>query len=174
MVEQQIMDFDAGDIEIPMFLEEGTCTVTDDIDSRFGTDSNWVFSARLRKGDIVVLHTVDRTVIGAGTGVTEIFGKIIDTPRFNGPRPVSTQTTGNYDRRIATVRVFGSGVYPVELEAINTAVAIGQSVKVGASTVGKFDLFHATNKNNTRAIQVGGASSGAKIGIVFGFYGSLI
>ena len=41
MVEQKIMDFDAGDIEIPMFLEEGTCTVTDDIDSRFGTDSNW-------------------------------------------------------------------------------------------------------------------------------------
>lgn len=174
MVEQKIMDFDAGDIEIPMFLEEGTCTVTDDVDGRFGTDSNWVFSARLKKGDIVVLHTVDRTVIGAGTGVTEVFGKIIDTPHWVGPRPTATATTGNYNRRIATVRVFGSGVYPVELEAANSAVAINQSVKVGATTVGKFDLYHATNKNNTRAVQAGGASSGAKIGVVFGFYGSLV
>ena len=169
----QLLDYDAGDIEIPMFLEEGTCTVATGVQLEAGTGLTWTFASEIKKGDIVVLHTTDRTVKQSSTGATEVFGRVIDTPRWVGPRPTTTSTTGTYNRRIATVRVFGSGVYQVELEAANTAISVGLSVKVGASTVGKFDLYHASNLNNTRVIQAATGSSGGKIGVVFGFYGNL-
>lgn len=169
----EILDYDAGDIEIPMFLEEGTCTVTDNVQGPNGTLTTYTFESELKKGDTVILHTTDKTVKAPSAGATELFGKIIDTPRWVGNKPTSTKTTGNYQRRVATIRIFGSGVYPVDVEAANSAIAVGKSIKPGASTIGKYDLYHATNLNNTRAIQAAGASSGAKIGVVFGFYGNL-
>lgn len=171
----ELPDFEPGTTNIPFFLEEGDLTVdTDDIHDN-GEGNGYSFSARIRKGDTVVLYTsADRTASKGAAGITEVLGEVIDRPRWVGNKPTSSQSSGNYPRRVATVKVKGSAVQSVPLEAANTAIAVGQSVKPGATTAGKYDLYHATNKNNTRAIQSAGASSGGKIGVIFGFYGNLI
>lgn len=169
-----IPNFEPGAIDIPMFLEEGNLTVETDGIHDVGEGNQYTFSARLRKGDVVVLSTADLTAAKAAAGVTEILGVIIDRPAWVGTKPTASASSGNYQRRIATVRVYGAGVYPVKLEAANTAITVGKSVKPGATTAGRFDLYHATNLNNTRAIQAAGASSGAEIAVIFGFYGNLV
>lgn len=168
-----ILDFNPGDVEIPMFLEEGNLTVTTDDIQEGGEGAGYSFVSRLRKGDKVILHTTDRTVKAPSAGATELFGEIIDNPKWVGSKPTESKTSGNYQRRVATVRIYGSGVYSVDLEATNSAVTIGKSVKPGASTVNKFDLYHASNLNTTRAIQAALQNTGAKIAVVFGFYGNL-
>lgn len=174
MAAQEILDYEPGDIDIPMFIEEGDLTVSTDGIHDFGEGNQYTFTARAKKGDTVVLHTTDRTAKKAAAGVTEVFGEIISRPQWVGMKPTASASSGGYQRRVATVRVKGAAVYPVDLEAANTAVAVGQSVKPGATTSGKYDLYHATNKNNTRAIQGADVNSGAKISVVFGFYGNLV
>lgn len=170
----EILDYNPGDIEIPMFLEEGNLTVTTDDIHEAGTGMGWSLASRIRKGDYVVIYaSADRTVQKAGAGVTELLGRVIDEPAWVGNRPTTSQTSGNFQRRVATVRILGAAVFPVELEATNSAITVGKSIKPGATTASKFDLYHATNLNNTRVLQAAASSSGAKIAVVFGFTGNL-
>ena len=175
-----IPDFEPGVRDIPMALDEGTLTVITDGIGEGGEGSQYTFSARLRKGDYVVLSTKDLTATKPSAGATELLGKIIDRPQWAGstPRPQGsyegvTYADGTYQPRIATIRVFGTSVEKVDLDAANSAIVPGQSVKTHATDLNKFDLYNATTKNNTRAIQNAAADSGLKIGVIFGFFGNL-
>ncbi len=130
-----------------------------------------VFSAPIHDGDWVKL-VGDRLIAPCAASDPETIGQVVGTPSYwNTNQPTADATWGHYEPRRVTVECMCKGIRTVQLEPANTAVTYGQMVKFGATTAQRFDK--ATVENGTRVIVGAGASSGAKIPVMFGFYGLL-
>jgi len=160
-----------GDLgrKLPFKCNEGNMTIQ--TGSPVGGDVKVpVFANPLEDGDWVTL-TDDNEVTKATKDSTELIGQVVGTPQWKGRQPTASATWGNYEPRRVTVDLLGKAVRTVQLEAANTAVAAGESIKIGATTAQRFDKASALN--TTRALVGAGASSGAKIPVIFGFIGDL-
>lgn len=156
-------------VQLPFKCNEGNITMTKG--STVGGDIDVpVFANPLAEGDWVVL-SADNTITKATKDSTELLGQVVGTPQWVGKQPTVSKTWGNYEPRRVTVDTFGQAVRTVTLEAANTVIAAGESVKIGATTAQRFDK--ASGLNTTRALVGAGASSGAKIPVLFGFIGDL-
>jgi hypothetical protein len=130
-----------------------------------------VFASPIADGDWVKL-TGDRLISKCAATDPETIGQVVGTPSWwNTKQPTANKTWGNYEPRRVTVECMCKAIRTVQLEAANTEVTYGMMVKLGATTAQRFDK--ATVENYTRVIVSGGASSGAKIPVMFGFYGNL-
>ena len=154
-------------IEIGMYLEEGDISVVEDAEADFGQKTVKTFESPLKKGDYVALDTTqDLTVKIAGTG-DEVIGELIDSPRWNGDRPLGGAEAGDYTKRIATVRLYGNYVTELPLSEDNTAIAVGDSVALESANT--FDK--TSTANNTRALKAVDALAGGSVPVIMGFYG---
>jgi hypothetical protein len=128
-----------------------------------------VFTNPIKAGDWVKL-VGDNLYEKCGAGDSPI-GRAVGTPQWKGKQPTADATWGNYEPRRVAIELMGTAVKTVTLEAANTEITAGKSVKVGATTAQRYDLFHAANLNNTRALVGAAANSAAEIPVLFGFYG---
>ncbi len=129
-----------------------------------------IFASPIADGDWVKLVD-DREIEACEATDPETIGQAVGTPTFYGKQPTADKTWGNYEPRRVTVECMCKAIRTVQLEALNTKVDAGEMVTFGGTTDQRFDK--ATVENGTRAIVGGGASSGAKIPVMFGFYGLL-
>jgi len=96
-----------------------------------------------------------------------IHGYAYNDPEFD-IEPTANANDGYYKRRKFSVELRGKVVETVKLEAANSAVAVGNYIKPGATTANTYDKD--TNATTAIALQPATASSGAKIDVLFGFY----
>lgn len=129
-----------------------------------------VFQYPFEVGDWVKL-TGNQTVSKCAKGDPETIGQVYAYPQWKGPEPTTSKTWGDYEPQVVSIDTMAIAVRTVQLEAANTAISVGHCVKFGASTDQTFDK--ATVENGTRALVAAGGSSGAKIPVLFGFYGLL-
>lgn len=129
-----------------------------------------VFTNPLEPGDWVKLSD-DWEVEKCVATDTETIGQVYNEPEWKGRQPTEDAVWGEYEPRVVTIDCMGIAVRTVTLEAANSAISVGNKVKLGATTAQTFDK--ATTENGTRALVAAGASSGAKIPVLFGFYGLL-
>lgn len=146
----QIEQYNPFETDIYFYCEEGTAT------KYKGTDGEevLVMSDEVHKGDYVALDTADKTVKVAGAGDT-VIGQVIDNPIWRKDRPNSTSTTGNYNKRICTVRLFGYYVHNVKLTDENKAVSVGDTIGYVGDNVFDKDA-------DGKAIALVSASAGSK------------
>lgn len=161
----KIRDQNPYEINLPFFVEEGNYTVMESVQGIAGNDTVGVFSAPVHKGDYVTFGTDDWTVKPAGEN-DKIIGQIIDHPTFYGDRPNESATSGNYNRRIATVQLWGDFVHALQLKDENKAVAVGDAVGYVGDNV-----FDKANSGNTIALESAKAGAGTKIPVLFGYRG---
>lgn len=164
----EILEYNPGDVEISMFLEEGNLTVERDSIQDSGTGVAYNFTQRIRKGDFVKLvASGDKTVELIDDNDLEVIGQVLDHPQWSGNKPELSANSGTYPKRIATIRVFGSGIYSVPLEANNNLV-----LTAGDSVVPADNQYFtkSTGVNNTRVLQ---SRNTGKVAVVFGYYGDL-
>lgn len=101
----------------------------------------------------------------------ECIGQVVGTPKFQGQQPTVAANWGSYEPRRVDVELMGTAVRTVTLEALNTAISVGNCVKFGGTTAQTYDK--ATVENGTRALVAALQHTGAKIPVLFGFYGLL-
>ena len=107
----------------------------------------------------------NKTVKKAGENDT-VIGQVITNPKYDGTRPQQASSSGNYNMRICTVRLFGYYVHNVKLTADNSAVSVGGAVGyVGGNE------FDKVNSGNAIALISATALSGAKIPVLMGLLG---
>lgn len=128
------------------------------------------FANPIEDGDWVKL-TADWEITKCAASDTEVLGQVIGRPEFEGQQPTASKTWGNYDPRVVDVDCMAQAVRSVELEATNTEITIGNSVKPGTTTAQKFDKDATANM--TKALAAAAGSSGATIPVLFGYYGAL-
>ena len=161
----KIQNYDPYEIDIKFDVEEGDVTVKTGF-ADFGKDDVFFFSKEIKKGDYVALDTTSMTVKKA-TKADKIIGQVIDEPAFKGDRPKEDTTSGNYTRRVATVRLWGDYAHSVQLKAENKAIAMGDSVAYEGDNV--FDK--ATTANTTIALETAEALKAPKVLVLFGYRG---
>ncbi len=174
MVMMEKLDFNPGEIEIPIYLNEGDLTVDNDAELANGTDTSWNFdpAKKIHKHDKVVIDITNNQMCKKATGgETELLGEIIDNPKWNGTRPPRSANFGDYKPRVATVRLYGSFVKSEALAPSNGAIYPGQSIKPG-SLANTVDLYDDTNKNNTRTLSAAVSNAGGNVIVIYGFYGN--
>lgn len=145
-------------------LNEGNVTM-ETVSGVGGDITKPKYASRLVKGDYVKMSG-DMTVTKCSAGDTPI-GIITSNPR-TVKEPTANASWGSYTPRRASVELFGDKVKTVPLEAANSAVSVGDPIKVGATTYGKFDKGTSSNKTAI-ALEAATASSGAKIAVLFGY-----
>ena len=147
----QIENYKPFETDIWFYAEEGTAT------KYKGTDSEevLVMSAEVKKGDYVTLDTADKT-IKVATKSDDIIGQVIDNPDWRKDRPNQTSVSGEYNKRICTVRVFGYYIHNVKLKAENAAIAVGDRVGYEGNNV--FDK----DNTNGKAIALVSAKAGSE------------
>ena len=147
----QIENYKPFETDIWFYAEEGTAT------KYTGTDGEevLVMSAEVKKGDYVTLDTADKTIKKAAKADT-IIGQVIDNPIWRKDRPNATSSTGTYNKRICTVRVFGYYIHNVKLKAENSAIAVGDRVGYEGNNV--FDK----DNSNGKAIALVSATAGSE------------
>lgn len=147
----QIENYKPFETDIFFYCEEGTAT------KYTGTDGEevLVMSAEVHKGDYVTLDTADKTIKKAAKADT-IIGQVIDNPIWRKDRPNQTSSTGTYNKRICTVRVFGYYIHNVKLKAENSAIAVGDRVGYEGNNV--FDK----DNSNGKAIALVSAKAGSE------------
>ena len=147
----QIEQYKPFETDIWFYAEEGTAT------KYTGTDGEevLVMSAEVKKGDYVTLDTADKTIKKAAKADT-IIGQVIDNPIWRKDRPNQTSSTGTYNKRICTVRVFGYYIHNVKLKAENSAIAVGDRVGYEGNNV--FDK----DNSNGKAIALVSAKAGSE------------
>ena len=147
----QIENYKPFETDIWFYAEEGTAT------KYTGTDGEevLVMSAEVKKGDYVTLDTADKTIKKAAKADT-IIGQVIDNPIWRKDRPNATSSSGSYNKRICTVRVFGYYVHNVKLKAENSAIAVGDRVGYEGNNV--FDK----DNSNGKAIALVSATAGSE------------
>jgi len=80
--------------------------------------------------------------------------------------PTADAADGAYPRRYCALEFVGRKILTVPLEAANSAVTYGDYIKIGATTVGKYDK--GTSSNGVAiALESATASSGAEIAVLF-------
>lgn len=161
----KIRDQNPYEIQLPFFVEEGNYTVMESVQGIAGNDEVGVFSAPVHKGDFVKLTSEDQ-VVAPATANDKIIGQVIDHPQFYGNRPNETSTSGSYNRRIATVQLWGDFVHALQLKAENKAVAVGDAVEYVGNNV-----FDKANSGNTIALESAKAGEESKIAVLFGYRG---
>ena len=147
----QIENYKPFETDIWFYAEEGTAT------KYKGTDGEevLVMSDEVHKGDYVALDTsADKTIKVAGED-DDIIGQVIDNPIWRKDRPNETSATGEYNKRICTVRIFGYYVHNVHLAEENSAVAVGDTV--GYVGDNRFD-----KDANAKAIALQSAKAGSE------------
>ena len=146
-----IENYKPFETDIWFYAEEGTAT------KYKGTDGEevLVMSDEVHKGDYVTLDTADKTIKVAGEN-DDVIGQVIDNPAWRKDRPNQTSTTGTYNKRICTVRLFGYYVHNVELKAENSAVAVGDTIAYKGNNV--FDK----DNTNGKAIALVSAKAGSQ------------
>lgn len=162
----KIGDYNPYEINQAFFVEEGNYTVMESVQGIAGNDSVGVFSAPIHKGDYVKLGTEDKVVELATQG-DKIIGQVIDHPQFYGDRPNETSTSGTYNRRIATVQLWGDHVKAFKLKEDNKAVAVGDSIVF----TGDNEFDKASGTTDSIALQSAKANTGAKITVLLGYRG---
>lgn len=161
----KIRDQNPYEIQLPFFVEEGNYTVMESVQGTAGNDTVGVFSAPMHKGDYVTFATDDWTVKPAGKN-DKIIGQIIDHPAFFGDRPNENATSGDYNRRIATVQLWGDHVKALQLKAENSAVAVGDAIGYEGSNV-----FDKANSGDSIALESAKAGEEKKIAVLLGYRG---
>lgn len=161
----KIRDQNPYEIQLPFFVEEGNYTVMESVQGIAGNDEVGVFSAPVHKGDFVTLTDEDN-VVAPATDSDKIIGQVIDHPQFYGDRPNATATSGNYNRRIATVQLWGDFVHALQLVEENSAIAVGDAVEYAGD-----NAFDKADSGDTIALESAKAGSGAKIPVLFGYRG---
>ena len=163
----KILDLNPYEIDIAYFVEEGDYSIVESAQGIGGNEDVGVFSAPVHKGDFVKLVTTeDKLVEPADEGDT-IIGQVLDNPQFYGDRPNKAETSGNYNRRIATVRLWGDYVKALKLAEDNTAVAVGDSVKY----VGDNEFDKSASATSSIALTSAKANTGDKVTVLFGYRG---
>lgn len=147
----QIENYKPFETDIFFYCEEGTAT------KYKGTDGEevLVMSAEVKKGDYVTLDTADKTIKVAAKA-DDIIGQVIDNPAWRKDRPNQTSASGEYNKRICTVRVFGYYIHNVKLKAENAAIAVGDRVGYEGNNV--FDK----DNTNGKAIALVSAKAGSE------------
>ena len=150
--------------QIWFYCEEGTATVGKDAENV----EYIIFSAPVKKGDLVKLDTKDKTVVPANAkgDAGAIIGEVLDNPAFRHDRPAQTSSTGQYNMRICTVRVWGDYVRSCQLKDENSAVAVGDAIGYEGN-----NTFDKAVSGNTIALASAGAGSKKKIPVLFGYRG---
>lgn len=123
MIMVLIETYNPFETDIWFYAEEGNATVYKGVDG----EEILVLSAEVKKGDYVALDDADKTVKKAGANDT-IIGQVIDNPAPRKDRPTESASSGEYNKRICTVRMFGYYVHNVKLTAENKAVAVGDTI----------------------------------------------
>ena len=146
-----IENYKPFETDIWFYAEEGTAT------KYTGTDKEevLVMSAEVHKGDYVTLDSADKTIKVAGAE-DPVIVQVIDNPIWRKDRPNATSSTGTYNKRICTVRLFGYYVHNVELKAENSAISVGDKVVYKGNNV--FDK----DNTNGKAIALVSAGAGSK------------
>lgn len=146
-----IENYKPFETDIFFYCEEGTAT------KYKGTDGEevLVMSAEVKKGDYVTLDTADKTIKVAAKA-DDIIGQVIDNPIWRKDRPNQTSASGEYNKRICTVRVFGYYIHNVKLKAENAAIAVGDRVGYEGNNV--FDK----DNTNGKAIALVSARAGSE------------
>lgn len=161
----KIRDQNPYEINLPFFVEEGNYTVMESVQGIAGNDTVGVFSAPVHKGDYVTFGTDDWTVKPAGEN-DKIIGQIIDHPTFFGDRPNENASSGDYNRRIATVQLWGDHVKALQLKAENSAVAVGDAIGYEGDNV-----FDKANSGDSIALESAKAGEEKKIAVLLGYRG---
>lgn len=125
------------------------------------------FASPIKKGDLVKI-TGDLTVSACAAGDAPI-GIAVANPRMV-EEPTTGASFGSYTPRRVSVRLFGHELRTVPLEAANSAVSVGNNIKVGSTTAQRYDKG-SNGSTNAIALEAATASSGAKIAVLFGYYG---
>lgn len=159
----QIENYKPFETDIWFYAEEGTAT------KYTGTDGEevLVMSAEIKKGDYVKLGSADKTVVKATANTDTIIGQVIDNPIWRKDRPNATSSSGTYNKRICTVRLFGYYVHNVHLKAENSAITVGDKVSYAGNN--RFDKDNSNGK--AIALQSASAGSQAKIPVLMQLIG---
>ena len=163
----KIGDFNPYEINQAFFVEEGDYTVMESVQGIAGNDTVGVFSAPVHKGDYVTLVTTEDKVVAPATDSDVIIGQVIDHPQFYGDRPNESAQSGEYNRRIATVQLWGDHIKAFKLVDDNSAVAVGDSIEYA----GENEFDKAANATNSIALNSAKANTGAKISVLLGYRG---
>lgn len=158
----QIEKYDPFETDVWFYAEEGDYGIVTSAEN----EEVPTFSDQLTVGDYVALDTTkNKTVKKAGENDT-VIGQVITNPKYDGTRPQQASSSGNYNMRICTVRLFGYYVHNVKLTADNSAVSVGGAVGyVGGNEFDKVD------SGNAIALISATALSGAKIPVLMGLLG---
>ena len=145
-----IRDQNPYEINLPFFVEEGNYTVMESVQGIAGNDQ---------------VGADDWTVKPAGKN-DKIIGQVIDHPTFHKDRPSESAQSGEYNRRIATVQLWGDYVKAIQLKAENSAVAVGNAIGYEGNNV-----FDKANSGDTIALESAKAGEEKKIAVLFGYRG---
>ena len=163
----KIGDYNPYEINLPFFVEEGDYTVLESVQGIAGNDSVGVFSAPIHKYDYVTLVTDEDKLVKIAEEDDIVIGQVIDNPTFYGDRPNESAESGEYNRRIATVQLWGDHIKAFKLKDDNKAVAVGDSIEYVGDNV--FDK--ASNATDSIAITSAKANTGDKISVLLGYRG---
>ena len=81
--------------------------------------------------------------------------------------PTANANDGDYTRRYCSLEFIGKKIKTVKLEAGNSAVTAGNYIKIGATTVGRYDKNANASGAVGIALEGASASSGAEIAVLF-------
>lgn len=149
-----------------MKVKEGNVTIGA-VNSIQGNVKGPILSAPAKKGDFVKI-SADLTVEPCAANDTACIGRLESDPQWIEAEPTANANWGYYAPREANVEFFGTKILTVPLEAANSAISVGNSVTLGATTAQKWDKD--ATPNSTVALEAAQASSGAKIAVLFGAY----
>ncbi|WP_409200640.1 hypothetical protein [Methanobrevibacter sp. DSM 116169] len=160
-------DYDPFSADLPVQVKEGDIEVREAIQS-FGKDNIWIIGDEIKKGDYVTIDNTEEefTVKKAGASDT-VYGRIIDEPRFEGTRPIESTDAGDYQMRIATVRLFGVFAPALKLQDTNAVIKAGDSIAYAGDNLFK----KATGTTTNVALEGAAANTGKKIMVLTGFNG---
>ncbi|WP_458456088.1 hypothetical protein [Methanobrevibacter sp.] len=158
----QIESYKPFETDIWFYAEEGDAT------KYSGTDGEevLVMSAEVKKGDYVKLSAADKTIEVASDAGDIIIGQVIDNPIWRKDRPNATSVSGNYNKRICTVRLFGYYVHNVHLKEENSAVDVGDTISYAGN-----NRFDKDADGKAIALQSATAGSQAKIPVLMQLIG---
>lgn len=158
----QIENYKPFETDIWFYAEEGDAT------KYTGTDGEevLVMSAEVKKGDYVKLSDADKTIEVASSDDDEIIGQVIDNPIWRKDRPNATSSSGDYNKRICTVRMFGYYIHSVHLKAENSAISVGDTVGYAGD-----NRFDKDANGKAIALQSATAGSEAKIPVLMQLIG---
>lgn len=157
-------------IDISFALVEGDVSYKPDANGVFGKSPVWDFANELANGDYVELIDSEAKTVKKATGLKPLIGKLISNPEWDNAasRPLENKADGEYVRRRATVRLYGTIIETVELTEQNAEIKPGDGVAITSD--GKWDK----STKSIRAIALTGkeALKSGRVQVLFGYYGN--